>query len=89
ENAFVVDAACLQLLLDHALTLSRKIGAWRGSLPAPGRSNRGENQKLQCASHIKNVVHTRVTRKPVAAELCATECALVTMIQLSENCSDQ
>jgi hypothetical protein len=46
----MVDAACPQLLLNHELALSCKIGTGRSFLPATGRSNRGQKEKLRAAA---------------------------------------
>src|SRR4029077_5082507 len=51
ENPCGVDTACRQLLLNHDLALSCKIGKRRRSLPATRRDNRSKNQKLRNASH--------------------------------------
>src|SRR5947208_3029814 len=58
-----MNAAPQELLLNHELALRCEVGNRRGFLPATGRSNRAENQKLQSSPHTKNVVHTQATRK--------------------------
>jgi hypothetical protein len=49
----VVDTACVKLLLDHVLTLSRKIGSRRWSLATSGRCKHSNNQKPHNASHLE------------------------------------
>jgi len=51
KHALVLDAARLQLLLDHPLALRRKIGRGRSVLAAARRSNRSDKQILPNDSH--------------------------------------
>src|SRR5262249_36556447 len=51
QHAFVLDAARLQLLLDHPLALLREIESCRSLLAAPRRSYRSKKQILRDDSH--------------------------------------
>jgi hypothetical protein len=47
----VIDAACHQLLLNHLLTLRRKIENGRDFLPTTGGGKRSKNQSRRDPSH--------------------------------------
>ena len=51
STRFVLDAAALQLLLDHPLALRCEIGGRRDLLAAAGRSDRSKKQVLRDDSH--------------------------------------
>src|SRR5207342_2255842 len=52
EHAFVLDAARLQLLRDHPLTLRRKIGGRWGLLAAARGGDRSKKQVMRDDSHL-------------------------------------
>ena len=51
EHAFVLDAARLQLLLDHPLAVRCEFGSRRGLLAAASGSDRDKKQILRDDSH--------------------------------------